>query len=418
MSGVGASDPAPPVDLASFRAEVRAFVASELPAEVREKVRLGAEINKADHHAWQDRLRARGWVVPAWPTQWGGTGWSPAQRAVFQEELVYGHAPEGNGITFDMVGPILIRHGNEQQQQYFLPRIVSGEHWWCQGYSEPNAGSDLASLSTRAEKIRTDDGREIYRVNGSKIWTSGAQYADWMFALVRTDPQARSPQAGISVLLIDMKSPGISLRPIIGIHGWHLFNQVFLDDVEVPIENRVGAENAGWTIAKGLLEHERLNLARVAENRRRLAKVRRIGLEVHESGEPLMHRPWFIRRYRELEVRLETLSALVLSFRVRAEAGQKLGPETGMLKLLGSQLIQEIENLSVDALGPATLAYNRAAHFEASAMASSPASPAGVSPHEYAATASARRFVTRGFTIAGGSSEVQHELLAKQVLGL
>lgn len=401
------------VDLDAFRSEVRAFVREALPAGARERVRLGVELDKANRMVWEGRLRDRGWLVPHWPTEWGGTGWSAAQRAIFQDEMVLNHAPEINGITVEMVGPILIRQGSEAQKQHFLPRIVSLEHHWCQGYSEPNAGSDLASLATRAVRTTGPDGQPCYVVNGSKIWTSGAHHANWIFCLVRTDPDARKHE-GISVLLIDMTSPGVSLRPIVGIHGWHLFNQVFFDDVRVPIDNRVGEENAGWTIAKSLLEFERLNLARVAENRRRLAKVRAIGEQVREAGVLLRERDWFRRRYTELDVRLETLAATVQRFREQAEAGQRLGPETGMLKLVGSQLIQEIENLAVDAIGPDSIAYDRAAHFELDANASH----TEPSRSEYAATASSRRFVTRGFTIAGGSSEIQHELLAKQVLGL
>jgi alkylation response protein AidB-like acyl-CoA dehydrogenase len=392
-----------------LRREVRAFVAEALPARVREKVRLGLEVSRNEMVDWQRRLAERGWLVPHWPSAWQGADWSAARRAVLQEELVLAHAPETGGISIEMIGPILIRYGTPAQQRYFLPRIVNQEHWWCQGYSEPNAGSDLASLTMRAVRKTRDDGTEAYVVNGSKIWTSYGQYADWIFCLVRTDTEARAQQ-GISFLLIDMRSPGVSIRPLIGIHGWHLFNQVFFDDVEVPVDMRVGDENAGWTIAKSLLEHERLNLARVAENRRRLAKVRAIGAEVQEAGEPLIRRPWFARRLRELEVRFETLAATVLRFRRLERAGGALGPETGMLKLLGSRLIQDIENLVVDALGPDTLAYDHAAHFEPAA--SQPGRSA------YAAAASARRFVTRGYTIAGGSSEIQHELLAKQVLGL
>ncbi|GAA5237031.1 acyl-CoA dehydrogenase [Verticiella sediminum] len=395
-------------DPGSFRAEVRAFISEALAETTREKVRLGLEPTRAEIQDWQQRLAERGWLVPHWPEEWRGCGWSPAQRAVFQEEMVANHAPETGGITFEMLGPILIRYGDEAQKRFFLPRILNLEDWWCQGYSEPNAGSDLASLKTSAVR-ETRDGREVYVVNGSKIWTSYAQYANWIFCLVRTDAQAKA-QEGISFLLIDMATPGVSLRPIIGIHGWHLFNQVFLDDVAVPVENRVGAENGGWTIAKSLLEFERLNLARVAENRRRLAKVRAIGETVREAGQPLCQRPWFRQRYAALDVRLEALAATVMRFRLRAEAGHRLGPETGMLKLTGSTLIQDIENLAVDALGPDTLAYDRAAHFEP------PAPVAGRS--EYAPAASARRFVTRGYTIAGGSSEIQHEVLAKQVLGL
>lgn len=399
-------------EFAALRRDVRAFVADALPRRVREKVRLGLEVSKEEMIDWQRRLAERGWLAPHWPEAWQGLGWSAARRAVLQEELVLAHAPEVGGISVEMIGPILIHHGTPAQQQYFLPRILNQEHWWCQGYSEPNAGSDLASLSTRAERRTRADGSAYYLVNGSKIWTSYAQYADWIFCLVRTDTEARA-QEGISFLLIDMRSPGVSVRPLIGIHGWHLFNQVFLDDVEVPVEMRVGAENAGWTIAKSLLEHERLNLSRVAENRRRLAKVRAIGNEVEEAGELLRDRPWFARRFHALEVRLETLAATVLRFRRLEREGGALGPETGMLKLLGSQLIQDIENLAVDALGHDTLAYDRTAHFEPP----EPADPESArSP--YAAAASARRFVTRGYTIAGGTSEIQHELLAKQVLGL
>ena len=401
------------IDREVFRAQVREFVREALPADVREKVRLGVELTKPDMLAWEGRLRDRGWLVPHWPLEWGGTGWDPALQAMFKDELVLNHAPEIGGITLDMIGPILIRYGSAAQKRHFLPKILSLEHFWCQGYSEPNAGSDLAAVATRAVRQAGADGRDEYVVNGSKIWTSYAQHADWIFCLVRTDTEARK-QEGISFLLVDMKTPGVSLRPIVGIHGWHLFNQVFFDDVRVPLENRVGEENAGWTIAKSLLEFERLGLARVAENRRRLAKVRAIGEQVREAGVPLRERDWFRRRYIDLEVRLETLAATVQRFRRRAEAGQRLGPETGMLKLVGSQLIQEIENLSVDAVGPDSLAYDHDAHFSLEAHRG----PRPEGRSDYAPTASSRRFVTRGFTIAGGSSEVQHELLAKQVLGL
>lgn len=392
-----------------FRREVRSFVKEALPSAVREKVRLGLEPNRAELLAWQQCLVDRGWLVPHWPEEWQGTGWSQEQRAIFHDELVVAHAPETGGASIGMVGPILIRYGTPAQKAYFLPRILNLEHWWCQGYSEPNAGSDLASLGTRAVRKHHADGREVYVVNGSKIWTSQAHYSNWIFCLVRTDVDARAQQ-GISFLLIDMQTPGVSVRPIKGIHGWSLFNQVFFDDVEVPVAHRVGEENAGWTIAKSLLEHERLGLARVAENRRRLEKVRLLAADLQESGEPLSRRPWFVRRFAALEVRLETLAATVLRFRRRAEQGHTLGPETGMLKLIGSKLIQDIENLAVDALGPDTLAYDSAAHFDLPVLAPERSA--------YAPAASSRRFVTRGYTIAGGSSEIQHEMLAKQVLGL
>lgn len=396
----------------AFRAEVREFVRTRLPEAVRDKMRLGVELGCDDVRAWQRELAERGWLVPHWPREWGGTGWSPAQRAVFQEELALAHAPESDGLTFEMIGPLLIRYGSDAQKRHFLPRMTSLEHGWCQGYSEPGAGSDLASLKTRAVRMRDAEG-DWYVVDGSKIWTSNAHHADWIFCLVRTDTDARA-QEGISFLLIDMATPGITVRPIVGIHGWRLFNQVYFDGVRVPAANRVGDENQGWTIAKSLLEFERLNLARVGECRRRLAKVRAIGDAVTEAGEPLARRPWFRRRVTELDVRLETLAATVLRFRAQADAGRRLGPETGMLKLVGSRLVQDLETLAVDALGPQTLAWDRDAHFDLAAHAREPIAPR----HPYAATASSRRFVSRGYTIAGGSSEIQHELLAKQVLGL
>ena len=398
----------------AFRAEIRAFVRDHIPPVLREKSRLGVAITAAEENAWLKVLGERGWMVPHWPQTWGGTGWPAWKRAIFSDELVLGHAPEVNGITFEMVGPLIARFGTEEQKQRFLPAITQLEHRWCQGYSEPESGSDLASLRTRAILETAADGSQHYVVNGSKIWTSGAHRANWIFTLVRTDVTAK-PQEGISVLLIDMTSPGVSLRPIVGIHGWHLFNQVFFDNVRVPVEHRVGEENKGWTLAKSLLEFERLNLARVAENRRRLAKVRHIGETVQEAGVTLFERPWFARRFHELEVRLETLAATVLRFRLRAESGERLGPETGMLKLVGSQLIQDVENLAVDALGPQTLTFDERALHE---LPDPEAPSVLIDRHPYAATASSRRFMTRGFTIAGGSSEVQHELLAKQVLGL
>ncbi len=403
------------MDLQAFRLEVRDFVRTQLPEVVREKVRLGVELSRSEKREWEVRLRDKGWIAPSWPVKWGGPGWSPEQRTIFLEEMSINDAPEGNGLTFEMVGPILITYGTPEQQQRFLPRMVSLEEVWCQGYSEPNAGSDLASLSTRA--VREGD---HYIVNGSKIWTSNAHNSDWIFCLVRTDPQAK-PQLGISALLIDMKLPGVSVQPIIGIHGWRYFNQVFFDNVKVPVDLRVGAENQGWTVAKGLLDHERLNLSRVGENRRRLARLQRVGETVHEAGVLLRDRPWFRRRYRELEVRLETLAATVMRYRRIAESGEGLGPDVGMLKLVGSRLVQDMENLTVDAIGPESLPYDKAAHSQwgpAWPQLDDP-HPQGLPPrNEYAITAASRRFVSRGYTIAGGSSEVQHNLLAKQVLDL
>jgi alkylation response protein AidB-like acyl-CoA dehydrogenase len=390
-------------ELMDFRAEVRAFVEARLPADIRAATRAGRQLSKAQYVRWHEILAAQGWLVPHWPVEAGGLGWDAARRLAFDEEMCTHCAPELNSITFDMIGPVLIRYGNPAQQATFLPAIASGTQWWCQGYSEPNAGSDLASLATRAV-LRGDR----YVVNGSKIWTSGAQYADWMFCLVRTDSEAKA-QEGISFLLIDMKTPGITVRPIRGIHGWEVFNEVFLDDVVVPLQNLVAQENRGWTVAKSLLEFERLKLARVGENKRRMGRAREIGWREVEDGVLLMQRPWFRKRFAELQVRLLALEANSARFVARAAAGEPVGAEVSMLKLRGSQLIQAWEMLTVDALGPASLP------FDADTLDRETSS---LPVPELAPTASSRRFLSRGYSIAGGSSEIQHNILAKQVLGL
>jgi acyl-CoA dehydrogenase len=298
-----------------------------------------------------------------------------------------------------------MRYGSPAQQARFLGAIASGQQSWCQGYSEPQAGSDLASLSTRAEHHG-----EHYKVNGSKIWTSGAQHADWIFCLVRTDREVRAQQ-GISFLLIDMASPGITVRPIVGIHGWAVFNEVFFDNVQVPLDNLVGEENQGWTIAKSLLEFERLKLARIGENKRRRARVLEVARSRREAGRPLTERPWFRLRFAELDARLLALEANAARFIRRAQSGKPAGAEVSMLKLRGSRLLQQWEELTVDALGPQAMPFDAAAWSSQGADA-----PTGLAA--IAATASSRRFLSRGFTIAGGSSEIQHNILAKQVLGL
>jgi acyl-CoA dehydrogenase len=387
-------------ELTDFRADVRAFISASLPDEIRATVRAGRQVSHEQFIAWHGILASRGWLVPHWPRASGGQGWNVAQRLVFDEETCTADCPELNAITFDMIGPTLIRFGTDIQRDRFLPQISAGTQWWCQGYSEPNAGSDLASLRTRA--LHQGD---HYVVSGSKIWTSYAHYADWMFCLVRTDTEVKA-QEGISFLLIDMRSPGVTVRPIVGIHGWTVFNEVFLDNVEVPLENLVGAENQGWTVAKSLLEFERLKLARIGENRRRAARVREIGWQENGAGYPLMRQAWFRSRFAELQMRLLALEANSARFIERAQEGKQIGAEVSMLKLRGSQLLQLWEDLTIDALGPAGLG--------------TPAFSAPDDPRlpEWAPTASSRRFLARGYTIAGGSSEIQHNILAKQVLGL
>lgn len=390
-------------EISAFRTEVRHFVRTQLPEDLRATVRAGQQPTREQMQRWDALLARQGWLVPHWPVDAGGLGWDAARRLAFDEEMAIHHAPEMSSITFDMIGPVLIRFGTPAQKSAFLPVIAAGQQHWCQGYSEPNAGSDLASLKTRA--VRSGD---HYIVNGSKIWTSGAQYADWIFCLTRTDPEAKA-QEGISFLLIDMKTPGITVRPIRGIHGWEVFNEVFFDDVKVPLDNLVGEEHRGWTVAKSLLEFERLKLARVGENKRRMVRAREIGWREMEQGEPLMHRPWFRKRFADLAMRLMALEANTARFLERATLGLPIGAEVSMLKLRGSQLIQQWEALTVDALGPAALPYDLDAVGGGLGTLPLP---------ELAATASSRRFLARGYTIAGGSSEIQHNILAKQVLGL
>ncbi|MGH8240383.1 MAG: acyl-CoA dehydrogenase family protein, partial [Steroidobacteraceae bacterium] len=242
----------------AFRDEVRAFLREQLPADIAQRIKSGLSIRADDYRRWQAILHGKGWGAPTWPKQFGGTGWTPVQLHIFDEESAAAGAPRTIPFGLKMVGPVIMAFGNPTQQQRWLPRIVSGADWWCQGYSEPGAGSDLASLKTRAERQG-----DHYVVSGQKTWNTLGQYADWIFCLVRTDPNAPKQQQGISFLLIDMKTPGITVRPIITMEGAHEVNEVWLENVKVPVENRIGEENKGWTYAKFLLGHERTNIAGV-----------------------------------------------------------------------------------------------------------------------------------------------------------
>ena len=390
-------------ELDTFRERIRTFLRAELPEDVRDATRCGQMVSRERFIAWHEKLAAAGLLVPHWPAKWGGQGWTVTQQMVYDEEVALADAPELNSVTFDMIGPVLVRYGSPAQRERFLPAIASGRQWWCQGYSEPNAGSDLAALATRAE---LKDGH--YIVNGSKIWTSYAQYADWMFCLVRTGREGK-PQEGISFLLIDMKSPGITVRPIVGIHGWVVFNEVFLDNVAVPADQIIGEENQGWAVAKSLLEFERLKLARIGENKRRMARAKEAAMTRTDNGTRIADQPWFRARFAELEMRLIALEANAARFIARQQAGEKIGADVSQLKMRGSRLIQLWEELTVDALGPEAMPLDAEWLY----------ADAGAAPQDaLAGTASSRRFLARGYTIAGGSSEIQHNILAKQVLGL
>ena len=379
-----------------FRDEVRDFLAASLPKEISERVRLGKSVSRDDQAEWTRILNARGWAAPHWPEEHGGTGWSLVERHLFDVECRAAHAPQLSGFGFNMVGPAIIRYGTDAQKAEFLPKILNAEMWWCQGYSEPQAGSDLASVRTRAERDGDD-----YVVNGQKIWTSAAEIADWIFALVRTDPDAK-PQRGISFLLIDMRSPGITVEPLIAFNGKRLWNQVFFDNVRVPVGNRLGEENQGWTVAKSLLGDERLMVSRVAENRRLLGRIREVLEEVRcetDFGDELG------RGISDLCIRLSALEMTSLRILSEADQGGRIGAEPSMLKLKGSQLVQDMDLMLLDLVGYWALPQD-------SAEANSPVGP------DYAEYVASGLFHHRGFTIAGGTSEVQHNIIAKQVLGL
>ncbi len=381
---------------AAFRDEVRTFLREHLPAELAERVALGHGVSKEDLAAWTRALNARGWAAPNWPVQHGGTGWSLVERHIFDVECRAAHAPPLSGFGFNMVGPAIIRYGSEAQQARFLPAIRNADLWWCQGYSEPQAGSDLASLRTIAERDGDD-----YVVTGQKIWTSAAEIADWMFCLVRTDPAAK-PQAGISFLLVDLTSPGVQIEPLYAFNGKRLWNQVFLDQVRVPVANRLGEEHRGWTVAKTLLGDERLMVSRVAENRRLLGRIDAV--LASEPGVSGATEQALRTRLAELQIRLLALETTSLRILTEADRGGQIGAEPSMLKLKGSQLVQAMDTLLLDAIGYWAL----------------PLDTAGLAPvgPAHAEQIASGLFHHRGYTIAGGSSEVQHNIIAKQVLGL
>lgn len=387
-----------------FRDEVRDFIRRALDPATRAKVRAGAPVGREELKVWQDALRRQGWLVPAWPREWEGTGWSLMRRHIFEDECARNDCPPLHSFNLGMIGPILLRYGTSEQQREHLPRILASTDWWCQGYSEPEAGSDLAALRTRADR----DG-DAYVVNGTKIWTSLAHWANRMFCLVRTDRSAK-PQEGISFLLLDMTDPGVTVRPIVSISGQHAFNQVFLENVRVPFRNLVHRENAGWTVAKSLLEHERLSLSRVGENKKALRRLREIASRDAGGCAPLIRQDWFRRKVAQLDVRLRALEVMVLRFIAESQAGRELGPGVSMLKLRGSTLLQDILQTTVEALGLYGLPF---------APPQAEPDPGDGLPdlHEAFAVSSAR-FQARGYTIAGGSSEVQRTIMARHVLGL
>ena len=303
-------------DERAFRNEVRSWLREHLPAPLRDKVVGYAHLNRDDLLNWHRILAAKGWIAPAWPKEWGGTGWNVVQRYIFEEECGYAGAPPLIPFGLAMCGPVLIKFGTDAQKRRFLPRIYQGDDVWCQGYSEPASGSDLASLRTSA--VRRGD---HYIVNGQKLWTTMAHIADWIICLVRTDPAAERRQDGISFLLIDMRTPGITVRPLILMDGRHEVNEVFFDEVAVPIENRVHDEGKGWTVAKYLLGYERMNSARIGTSKRELERLKSFAGAERRNGKPLTEDPRFSDKLSRLEIELTALSITNLRFLDRLRGG-------------------------------------------------------------------------------------------------
>jgi alkylation response protein AidB-like acyl-CoA dehydrogenase len=388
-----------------FRGEVRAFVAARLPEAIRAKVLGHKRLEREDFLTWVRTLNTRGWVAPSWPKRFGGQEFDPARQLILEEECALAGAPPVLPFGPRMVAPVIMAFGNEAQQQYYLPRILGGEHWWCQGYSEPGSGSDLASLKTRAER-RGD----LYIVNGQKTWTTLAQHADWIFCLVRTSQEGR-PQEGISFLLIDMKSPGVTVRPIVMLDGEHEINEVWLDNVEVPVTNRVGEENKGWTYAKFLLGHERVSNAALGVSKRALRELKAIAAAAPAGGgRPLIEVPRFRDRIAAVEIDLMALEVLVLRVIAMDRERHTPGPEASLLKLHGSQIQQTISELAMEALGPYAPLHQPLA-LGADWVGSLAGPPLGLG-------ITGRYFNFRKTSIYAGSNEIQRNIIVRHMLGL
>ena len=373
----------------AFRDEVRSWLNANLPKNLRDKVANYEELGRDDLLGWHRILAKKGWVAPAWPKEFGGTGWNMVQRYIFEEELGYAGTPPLIPFGLAMCGPVLLRFGTDAQKKRFLPRIYNGDDFWCQGYSEPGSGSDLASLKTKAERKG-----DHYIVNGQKIWTTLGHFADWIFCLVRTDSNMSKKQEGISFLLIDMKTPGITVRPLILMDGGHEVNEVFFDDVKVPAENLVFEEGKGWTVAKYLLGHERMGTGRIGGSKRELAKLKQFAAaQTDDDGRPLMENPRFRDKLTRLEVELMALEITNLRFLDQMRrTNQPPGADVSMLKIKGTEIQQTLSELLMQATDPGL--------------------------HDRFTGLAKRYSNMRKTTIYAGSNEIQRNIISKMTLGL
>ena len=384
-------------DEIAFRDEVRGWLADNVPADLRQKVLDYQELSKEDLVRWHKILAKKGWVAPAWPKEWGGTDWDATRRYIFEEEYALAGAPPIAPFGPTMVASVLLHFGTPEQKQRYLPDIYNGNVFWCQGYSEPGSGSDLASLKTRAERQG-----DHYVVNGQKIWTTLGHYGDWIFCLVRTDSSGKR-QEGISFLLIDMKTPGITVRPLLLLDEAHEVNEVFFDNVKVPVENLVYEENKGWTVAKYLLGHERLNTGRIGGSKRELAKLKAMAAKTLVGGKPLLEDARFQDRLARVEIELMALEITNMRFLDEMRRTGDIGPEVSMLKIKGTEIQQALTELSMQVLGPMAQAFRPIAYdgFD-----------------DFGASMAARYFNFRKTSIYAGSNEIQRNIFSKMALGL
>lgn len=388
----------------AFREEVRAFFKDKYPADIKAKQAQGVYLSKADHVAWQKALFDQGWAGINWPVEHGGTGWSQTEKYIYANEAAEAKAPRIIPFGLSMVAPVIYTYGNEEQKARFLPDILASNVWWCQGYSEPNSGSDLASLKTKA--VRDGD---HYIVSGTKTWTTLAQHADWIFCLVRTDDSGRK-QEGISFLLIDMNDPGVTVTPIITIDGIREVNEVHFDSVRVPVSNLIGEEGKGWTYAKVLLTHERTGIARVAESKARLKSIKKMLDETPAGVEDVRSNSVFMARLLEIEVELKAIEYTELRVLSSVSTGKAPGPESSILKIKGTEIMQALDEIVVEIAGIYALPFvpeQYQAGFDGES----------VGPL-FAAKAAPVYYNNRKVSIYGGTNEIQKNIIAKQVLGL
>lgn len=381
----------------AFAEEVRSFVRASLAPETRERVMNAIPVPPEDRKVWHKALYKRGWAAPHWPIEWGGTGWSPAQSYLFSETLAEEGAPELSPFGLMMLAPTLIMFGTEEQKHAYLPKIISGDHQWCQGFSEPGAGSDLASLSLRAER----DGGE-WVLNGQKMWTTMAHRADMMFCLARTDPNAPKKQMGVSMFVLDMKTPGVTVRDIPLLNGKQTTNEVFFDNVRLPASSLVGEPHKGWDYTRVVLGNERLNIARVGLCKRQLRVLKRMAaLEPDGEGGTMLAQPLFRTRLASAEIELISIEAMSLKMLSRVQQGAVPGFEANMLKIKGSELQQRLTELLIDVVGPGCLPFGP-----------------DQEQADWCSNLFKNHFDTRVVTVYGGSNEIQRNIVAKAALKL